>query len=599
MWIFKEYEKGDELNIPHESEFFRKTNLSEAVTREAIQNSLDAKLTNDSKVKISFEIFKLDYSTVRKFFEGLGPHLNACDIPFDEKNQGYLDCLLIEDFGTTGLTGDFSKIVIQEKKENNFFYFWYCKGGSDKGGKCGGRWGLGKTTFHLASKINTFFGYTIRNDDKRKLLMGKFLLKFHPLDNKIYQHFGYFYNDKTYEPLEGEIVDDFIRLFNIKRTNEPGLSILIPFISSEITREKMREAVIEHFCYTIICGNLEVVIKTNGQTDIINLQYLEKLKSQEDYKYLDFLLKTKNVPTKELKLFECGRFEISKTDFGDDFKNIKSNYEDGNIIGFKIPIEIIKKSSSECSKYDYHPYFEVFIQKDFNLKKEYEFWFRSGIRIIENNTLKNYPLYFLFVANEERISEFLGDAETPAHTSWKPDKKTFEAKYIKGLNLLKFIIEIGKKIYSLFEEPSENLDRDVLRHIFYLKKESKNMDKTTKRKSVASYPNKIESENIFDLYPLTDGCFKIKLNKNILNSEQKYPINIKILAAYDCSRGDPFKKYKTYDFDFSKQPIKIDLVSGSILRKEKNELNVSVLDENFELIASGFDVNRDLCVKIV
>ncbi|HON09094.1 MAG TPA: hypothetical protein PLW02_13440, partial [Verrucomicrobiota bacterium] len=71
MWKFRKLEKGSPIIDPHEFEFFKSIDLPAAVTREAIQNSLDAKLTNNFKAKVSIEFLKLDYSTVRKFFKGL------------------------------------------------------------------------------------------------------------------------------------------------------------------------------------------------------------------------------------------------------------------------------------------------------------------------------------------------------------------------------------------------------------------------------------------------------------------------------------------------------------------------------------------------
>ena len=50
--------------------------------------------------------------------------------------------------------------------KNNFYNFWWYEGKSEKKGKERGRWGLGKTTFHVASKIRLFFGLTVRQDDR-------------------------------------------------------------------------------------------------------------------------------------------------------------------------------------------------------------------------------------------------------------------------------------------------------------------------------------------------------------------------------------------------------------------------------------------------
>jgi hypothetical protein len=40
-------------------------------------------------------------------------------------------------------------------------------------------WELVKTTFHITSKLRLFFGFTVRQNDSRELLLGKALLKTH------------------------------------------------------------------------------------------------------------------------------------------------------------------------------------------------------------------------------------------------------------------------------------------------------------------------------------------------------------------------------------------------------------------------------------
>jgi len=45
MWKFKRVEPGEPERDPHEPEFFRLKNPAEALVREVIQNSLDAKMT--------------------------------------------------------------------------------------------------------------------------------------------------------------------------------------------------------------------------------------------------------------------------------------------------------------------------------------------------------------------------------------------------------------------------------------------------------------------------------------------------------------------------------------------------------------------------
>ena len=92
-----------------------------------------------------------------------------------------MNYILIEDYGTRGLQGDISQYddLDDDFKKNDFYYFWRNIGRTRKEATDLGRWGLGKTVFQAASRINSFFGITVRNDDDRMLLMGQSVLKIH------------------------------------------------------------------------------------------------------------------------------------------------------------------------------------------------------------------------------------------------------------------------------------------------------------------------------------------------------------------------------------------------------------------------------------
>src|SRR6185295_19589365 len=67
--------------------------------------------------------------------------------------------LAIEDFGTTGLDGD-PRELRPEGSPSRLFAFFRAEGISQKGGKDGGRWGVGKTVFLRSSGINTILCLT-------------------------------------------------------------------------------------------------------------------------------------------------------------------------------------------------------------------------------------------------------------------------------------------------------------------------------------------------------------------------------------------------------------------------------------------------------
>jgi hypothetical protein len=189
---FREVQPGDVEQELTQQDQFNTDNVPLAATlvRESIQNSSDAKLSgNAARVCISFrqsDDASRDYW--RKLLNPLRPHLLACDVDFDPGELHKPGFILIEDFETTGLTGQFGC-----RDDESFNDFWRRVGRSHKAAGKSGSWGLGKLVFPVSSRIRTFFGLTIRhNDIGRPLLMGQTILKTHRVGQTDFVPHGFF-----------------------------------------------------------------------------------------------------------------------------------------------------------------------------------------------------------------------------------------------------------------------------------------------------------------------------------------------------------------------------------------------------------------------
>jgi hypothetical protein len=128
--------------------------LAATLVRESHQNSTDARPKNSaSPVNIRIA-YKAPDPAVAPFWRQrlmeLQEHLDASGLGLGNFDLGLPDFLVIEDFGTTGLTGS-----VDRKDEDNFSDFWRRVGRSHKAGNKGGSWGLGKLVFPVASEIRS------------------------------------------------------------------------------------------------------------------------------------------------------------------------------------------------------------------------------------------------------------------------------------------------------------------------------------------------------------------------------------------------------------------------------------------------------------
>ncbi|MDZ7685367.1 MAG: hypothetical protein U5O39_10535 [Gammaproteobacteria bacterium] len=123
--------------------------LAEALVRESIQNSLDAALAGE-QVTVRYRLLSagLDAEFQRSLFDGQLDHAVSAGLPLEEIEFERPSALVIEDFGTKGLTGS-----VSEKDSDNFSDFWRRHGKSHKTGKSQGRWGLGKLVYSTSSQL--------------------------------------------------------------------------------------------------------------------------------------------------------------------------------------------------------------------------------------------------------------------------------------------------------------------------------------------------------------------------------------------------------------------------------------------------------------
>ncbi len=105
-----------------------------------MQNSLDTQ-SGSGPVRVRFALSSIENSSedkLQRYFNGLLPHLKAAGADFDPYNRP-LSYIIIEDFGTKGLTGDPDQTT--DNEDNNFYWFFRNVGRSGKGEDKGGSYG--------------------------------------------------------------------------------------------------------------------------------------------------------------------------------------------------------------------------------------------------------------------------------------------------------------------------------------------------------------------------------------------------------------------------------------------------------------------------
>ena len=610
-WNFIPTHKGGVQQSNAADNFFREdsANMVENLVRENIQNALDAQsgkkavlvrfsLTSLRKDRVDFlkDLLALGKGSV------LGHYRQACEeSDIDPENPDFKAAtfLLIEDFHTDGLDGN---IISSDPEDGGFGTFWRNVGSTNKGKGTnrGGAFGIGKIVNPMASRLQTFFGLTIRNTNRTKdkeagpYLMGQTMLSLHTYSKVRFQAYALWGEVKKQieHPIEnGAIMKEFIKATGITRTDEPGLSIVVPFPISEFTPKSLSDAAILHYFYPIIEGRLVIEIANGkGEPDRIDGSNIEELAKGINLEISELIAFTKKAQKASAKLCDIKPAIYRMGNYGDslgaqkfdaaELKTQKDRFLAGEMIAVDVPVEtqfkIDKKVSCSSVK--------LFLQKTDG--KGMDYYIRQGISVYENSRfMPSTPCIALLLADDGEIAELLRKAEGPAHSTWMQKKCRAVKIYENAQDAIGYVKSLLSAMQGLLGSGIEIDDESIL---------------------ADDFPDDIGDEDDDDD---DDVDFDIEGNPAMLelSRDSKGTLTIKATeyadehAGKDCSLTLYFvsttRGAKWRPFDFNLRNMKVEAQGTSILSRDKNVMKFN-LAPKMEITVYGFDRNKDLKANV-
>jgi hypothetical protein len=557
---------------------------------------------------------------VAPFFVGAWPHLEARpnglrDIPSPQDRCVYVT---FEDFGTSGLEGDPRQWHPRDGVKNDFFNFFRAEGHSDKGQTDRGRWGVGKTVFARSSRINTFLALTVRASDARRLLMGRAILKSHQHRDIRYDPDGYF--GSTEEGLtlpieDGEIITRFCQAFGLRRGDEPGLSVVVPWYeTAELTADTLLQAVVDGYFFPILAGDLQVVVTgPEGApyqlTAATLLETVRRLKgdlasilpllqlaiwAQETVKAPFPEL---NRPAEQRALRWSAELIPSNTS-----REIRQKLQAGDPIAIRAPMPVREKG-----KETRWSFFDVFMIRSGTEERGRPLYIREGITITDVRGKMTRGISALVVVTDRPLATLLGDSENISHTQWQKEGSNYKAKYLFGPSNLEFVSNSVAEIIRLVSEADEDADPAILIDLFSLPAQSDSAGAVRTRqkrpgpRQPGQQPPPVPQPP--QPRPRPWRVQRIPGGFRILRGDQNVPVPelLDIRLACDVRRGNALKKYQPADFRLDRAPIMIgdDLRGADFVERTENRMVVKLLQPDFRFSVTGFDANRDLLVKVL
>jgi hypothetical protein len=384
-------ELENELKVFEHFEDVRAANRSgveKVSTREDYQNRYDRRVTPDGKVRIRIYISgrerALAPDVAAPYFAGLREHLRASGTvreDIDELFDGDCEFIVIECFGTEGLVGD--EETGEKSDGNHFWHFFRAIGvsGNSRGSGRGGSHGLGRTVYHYLSKIHAIFGLSIRQHpapERRGVLLGQCLMKYHSLNGQRFANIGYFGIDgarlsKPTLPFKAnDVLNQFSKVFRLKRQTdthddaslETGLSIVIPY-AKHLDGSEMAFHAITEYGGLIVDGKLEVEIDAPGDDPVvIDVRSIWSILDShandsewsETKQLLQLVQHGKNVPPSQcfdLPMVMSGQ-KLSELELSDELRSqLASSLDAGQVVVVRVPVELVlgRPARTEISEF--------------------------------------------------------------------------------------------------------------------------------------------------------------------------------------------------------------------------------------------------------
>jgi len=626
QWYFKPKEEGDTIREAVHGEFFAADAISNpgtALVREGIQNALDAGRPSERvlvRIYVSGNEQTARRSSVEPYLHGIWEHLRAKDnglkhndVPSDEVPCPYF---AFEDFGTTGLQGDPAEAFRpREHIRNQFYHFFRAEGQSDKGESDRGSWGVGKHVFVRSSHISTVFGLTVRADDRKRMFMGKSVLRSHWVDDRYCQD-GYFgvqpkSGDHLVMPIADDgVIKDFSTVFGLQRGNEAGLSVVVPWPDPEITDEEVVRAVLQDYFYPILVGQLEVIVETPTIETILDadslvreVQKLDESVAGELGPLLELAEWARDVPADgkhELRIPEPEHaWQWSEELFPADLLTaLRNDYLQGERIAITVPVTVRKRDYPQERSH-----FSVYLVRDEQHQRGRPVFIREGIIIPRVDPPRTRGIRAIVVAEDRPLAAFLRTAENPSHTEWQhirlKDQYKFGSKtdleFVKGSvhQIVRLLTAAEREedptlLVDLFSLPASPEEEDAVGSRMEEEGERPGKRKTKEVKPPPRSPQHFRIQKIQGGFAIVPG-----------DKTTTVPATLEIQVAYDVRRGNPLRKYNPADFRVDQPPIRFDPPPESVTVRQfvDNRIVIEVEKPHFSFHVTGFDERRQLYVR--
>jgi len=510
---------------------------------ECVQNAIDAALEVNGKSATT--ILKFHFSLVKKsdckFFDNnFENHLKQRKHNKRQNLEESIPCLIMEDYSTTGITGDPKIVDDQTKtgKQNNWFYFLIDFGSKDsKLGdyQKGGSEGEGRQTFMLNSGIATFFGLSVDSTNQnRPSIFGMSYFGSRKVNNVRYPVFSSFGEKITTDEgvtecvpvTDAEKAQEFISLFKLKRKlSESGTSIVVPFYKrEEIDKDFIIQKLVDIYRVPIFRNQLEVFV----DDILINSKNIRSLANQAEENhskkrlcddYYEFLKqaneKINDENSYKIKFYD--QDELAKKDIS-NFENLVQKFNSYEIIKLRIGFEIRRlQEDTQIRTDNYHSHYDIYLKKypsalD-NMREVYNDFIRGSMPVYARRN-KRTSMFHLVDIQDKHAALLFKHAEQTNHSEISADNWKLKEDYKNYRKIITVSRNITTKIYNLITLEDVDEDFETTQDLFKIEEKGKGAEEGGGGEDEEEEPQEDQKITHIVVPPIFPGLKKYEVSQN-------------------------------------------------------------------------------------
>ncbi len=581
-----------------DSEMFDRTDYpySETFVREAIQNSLDARLDSSKPVIMKFGFHVDGFGPRRPFLEQLIAHRKAAglDVP-EEWENGTIRWLVVEDFNTRGLGGSL------HSRTSDFWNYWLNFGLSNKDGTGRGGRGIGRVTFLIASRLHCVIGYTRRYQDKGTAICGMGVLRAIEDGAELKSTHAYLAEREegniyslydTPEFLKG--AQDAFRFSGYNGEHESGLGLAVLYPYKELNARGIMAAAIENFAPAIVGGSLELQvgdrILDKETIDEVAREITDCLNDEAIRggveRYLDLVRKAQGGPPQyRISLPNALKKDFEELRGSPEIKKLQKQIADEQDAVLEIEFPLIRNGNARTVSV------VAAIGPSTTGRRPIDRMFREGMSLPDVKARNPGELDLVMVVGSGDLARYLNFCEGKAHLDLLESKEVLQKLAENGFDgpRVKRLVKNFPAELRLLATPDVTApDAYVFDAYFPKPSESPGKKKKPNRPEAPSDPPPPPKPPVFRVETLHDGL-GIKANPDF----EDWPVNLTLTIAY----ADGSRRPSWSPLDFKLEDLRISQADCDIVL-EKNKVKATNCGPETEIEITGFDTNRELDTTI-